>query len=73
MVTTIDTTIIGRDLFIDGQWKPAVNGRHVDKFSPVTGERVGRFALASAADAKKAVQAARTASVTTLPPCRTCS
>ena len=38
-----------------------MNGRYVDRFSPVTGERIGRFALASAADAKKAVHAARIA------------
>jgi succinate-semialdehyde dehydrogenase/glutarate-semialdehyde dehydrogenase len=50
-----------RELYIDGRWTPARNGRRVAIDDPATGERVGSTALAEAADVDAAVQAAKRA------------
>lgn len=61
MNTTAINKILERDLFIDGRWQAAAGGRTIERRSPADGRLVGRFALASAEDARRAVQAARRA------------
>lgn len=61
MTLSLYPTIIERDLFIAGEWQPAAQGKRIERYSPVSGELIGRFALASADDARRAVQAARQA------------
>ncbi|MEC3973953.1 aldehyde dehydrogenase family protein [Amycolatopsis sp. H20-H5] len=48
-------------LFIDGQWGPARDGATWPHHHPATGEAIGEFAVASAADVDDAVAAARRA------------
>jgi acyl-CoA reductase-like NAD-dependent aldehyde dehydrogenase len=48
-------------LYIDGQWGPARDGRSWTHHHPATGEAVGDFAVASARDVDDAVAAARAA------------
>src|SRR5262245_36953826 len=47
-----------RELFLDGKWQPASDGRRVDISDPATGEPVGSSALASGRDVDLAVAAA---------------
>ncbi|MBV8439158.1 MAG: aldehyde dehydrogenase family protein [Hyphomicrobiales bacterium] len=50
-----------RQLFIDGRWRPAQNGKQLAINDPATGEPVGSTALADAADIDAAVNAAERA------------
>ncbi|MFM2278327.1 MAG: hypothetical protein RLZZ444_558 [Pseudomonadota bacterium] len=50
-----------RKLYIDGRWCDALSGETAVIHDPATGEPVGTSAIASAADADRAVQAARKA------------
>jgi len=49
------------DLFIDGQWQPAVSGETFTTYNPATGEALAEVAKADAADIDRAVIAARKA------------
>jgi acyl-CoA reductase-like NAD-dependent aldehyde dehydrogenase len=49
------------DLFVDGRWHPAIDGRTSERISPATGELAGRYARGAAADVAAAVAAARRA------------
>lgn len=53
--------VLERDLFINGRWQPATDGRTSERLSPVNGQLVGRFARASATDAQQAIACAREA------------
>ena len=46
-------------LFIDGQWQNAADGRTLAVFNPATGQEIGRVAHASKADLDRALAAAR--------------
>ncbi|HEY1226708.1 MAG TPA: NAD-dependent succinate-semialdehyde dehydrogenase, partial [Ramlibacter sp.] len=46
-------------LFIDGQWQDAADGRTLAVFNPATGKEIGRVAHASKADLDKALAAAQ--------------
>src|SRR6478735_3427160 len=46
-------------LFIDGQWQDATDGRTLAVFNPATGKEIGRVAHAGKADLDKAVAAAQ--------------
>jgi len=46
-------------LFIDGQWQDAADGRSLAVFNPATGKEIGRVAHASKADLDKALAAAQ--------------
>ncbi|TFZ06234.1 NAD-dependent succinate-semialdehyde dehydrogenase [Ramlibacter henchirensis] len=46
-------------LFIDGQWQDAADGRTLAVFNPATGQEIGRVAHASKADLDKALAAAQ--------------
>ncbi|MBC5782354.1 NAD-dependent succinate-semialdehyde dehydrogenase [Ramlibacter sp. USB13] len=46
-------------LFINGQWQDAADGRSLAVFNPATGKEIGRVAQASKADLDKALEAAR--------------
>src|SRR5688500_1454699 len=48
-------------LFVDGQWGPAADGRTWSHAHPATGEEVGEFAVAGVEDVDRAVRAARRA------------
>ena len=48
-------------LYIDGQWRDAVDGGMWEHVHPATNETVGRFAIAGPADVDAAVRAARNA------------
>jgi len=48
-----------RDLYIDGAWRTASDGRTEDVRNPATGESLGPVAVAGAADVDAAVKAAR--------------
>ncbi len=48
-------------LFINGEFRPAADGRTLESIEPGTGEVLTRFALASPADIDAAVEAARAA------------
>jgi aldehyde dehydrogenase (NAD+) len=48
-------------LLIDGAWRPAASGRTWTHAHPASGEAVGAFAVADAADVDQAVRAARRA------------
>jgi acyl-CoA reductase-like NAD-dependent aldehyde dehydrogenase len=50
-----------RQLFVDGCWRPAQNGRRLAINDPATGDPVGSTALADAADVDAAVNAAERA------------
>lgn len=45
-------------LFIDGQWQAAADGRSLAVFNPATGQEIGRVAQASRADLDLALAAA---------------
>src|SRR6476620_7615636 len=45
-------------LFINGQWQDAADGRSLAVFNPATGKEIGRVAHAGKADLDKAVEAA---------------
>jgi succinate-semialdehyde dehydrogenase/glutarate-semialdehyde dehydrogenase len=45
-------------LFIDGEWTAASNGKTLDVLNPATGEVIGKVAQASTADLQRAVEAA---------------
>ncbi|MEZ5408239.1 MAG: aldehyde dehydrogenase family protein [Acidimicrobiales bacterium] len=49
------------NLFINGEWVEAEGGATAPSFNPATGEQIAEVAMASAADAKRAVAAAREA------------
>ncbi len=53
--------VSGRDLFIDGAWSKAEDGGRLDVISPIDGKVFTSIARASAADADRAVAAARKA------------
>lgn len=46
-------------LFINGQWQDAADGRTLAVFNPATGQEIGRVAQAGKADLDKAVEAAQ--------------
>ena len=46
-------------LFINGQWQDAADGRSLPVFNPATGKEIGRLALAGKADLDKALEAAQ--------------
>jgi succinate-semialdehyde dehydrogenase/glutarate-semialdehyde dehydrogenase len=46
-------------LFIDGQWQDAADGRTLAVFNPATGKEIGRVAHASTADLDRALAAAQ--------------
>jgi len=46
-------------LFINGQWQDAADGRTLAVFNPATGQEIGRVAQAGKADLDKALEAAR--------------
>src|SRR6476661_7269352 len=46
-------------LFIDGQWQDAADGRSLAVFNPATGKEIGRVAHASKADLDRALAAAQ--------------
>jgi aldehyde dehydrogenase (NAD+) len=48
-------------LFIDGKWVDGSDGETWTHVHPATGEEIGRFAVATAADVDRAARAARTA------------
>lgn len=50
-----------RGLFIDGAWRPALDGKRLEIPNPATGETVGSTALAGPADIDRAVRAAERA------------
>ncbi|HEY0219614.1 MAG TPA: aldehyde dehydrogenase family protein [Afipia sp.] len=52
---------IRTDIYIDGSWRPAKDGRTLPTFDPATGQELARVAVASAADVADAVDAARRA------------
>lgn len=49
------------ELYINGAWTPSESGERYERRSPATGEVVATFAKANAADAERAIQAARNA------------
>ncbi|MFI7600407.1 aldehyde dehydrogenase family protein [Actinoplanes sp. NPDC049681] len=49
------------ELLVDGQWRPAADGRTWTHVHPATGEQVGEFAVAGAAEVDAAVRSARRA------------
>ena len=46
-------------LFINGQWQDAADGRTLAVFNPASGKEIGRVAHASKADLDKALEAAQ--------------
>src|ERR1700693_297376 len=46
-------------LFIDGQWQDAADGRSLAVFNPATGKEIGRVAHAGTADLDRALAAAQ--------------
>ena len=52
---------IRRDLYIDGGWRPAAEGRTIQRANPADGTLAGEFARASEEDARTAIEAARRA------------
>jgi signal transduction histidine kinase len=57
-MTTPTRTYVDTQLFIDGQWQDAADGRSLPVFNPATGAEIGRVAHAGKADLDKAVAAA---------------
>ncbi len=59
--TSIDETMTypNTQLFINGQWRDAADGRTLAVFNPATGREIGRVAHASKADLDQALQAAQ--------------
>lgn len=52
-------TYANTQLFIDGQWQDAADGRSLAVFNPATGKEIGRVAHAGKADLDKALAAAQ--------------
>lgn len=52
---------IRRDLFIDGAWRPAADGRTIRRTNPADGSLAGEFARAGEEDVRTAIEAARRA------------
>lgn len=48
-----------KQLFINGNWRPASNGARLDVVSPINGKKLATLAQAGSADVDDAVQAAR--------------
>jgi succinate-semialdehyde dehydrogenase/glutarate-semialdehyde dehydrogenase len=46
-------------LFINGQWQDAADGRTLAVFNPATGKEIGKVAHAGKADLDKALEAAQ--------------
>ena len=55
------TTFPATDLYVDGELRPAANGRRYDNVGPATGAVIGQAADAGTADIDAAVAAARRA------------
>ncbi len=45
------------DVYIDGSWRPAKDGRTLPTFDPATGQELVKVAIASVADVADAVDA----------------
>src|SRR4051812_21296006 len=54
-------TVTKTSLFIGGTWEEARSGATIEAISPVTGERIGDVAQGDREDARRAVEAARSA------------
>ena len=52
-------TYLNTQLFINGQWQDAADGRTLAVFNPATGKEIGRLAHAGRADLDKALEAAQ--------------
>ena len=48
-------------LYIDGEWVNSSSGKTVDKYSPVTGQVIGKFEAATKDDVDRAIDAAEDA------------
>ena len=57
-MTDPSRTYVDTQLFIDGHWQDAADGRSLPVFNPATGAEIGRVAHAGKADLDKAVAAA---------------
>ena len=57
-MTNPTRSYVDTQLFIDGQWQDAADGRSLPVFNPATGAEIGRVAHAGKADLDKAVAAA---------------
>src|SRR5438045_1630471 len=55
------TTVMRKQLFIDGQWRDAASGRTLDVVNPATEETIATVASAERGDVDAAVAAARAA------------
>lgn len=51
-------TLLTRDLYLGGAWKPAASGETINVHDPATGELIGRSAVGGAADIDAAVELA---------------
>lgn len=56
-MNTLNTQQLDAQLFIDGEWTAAENGRTLDIINPATGEPIGVLAAASEHDVDRAVRA----------------
>jgi succinate-semialdehyde dehydrogenase/glutarate-semialdehyde dehydrogenase len=59
MAYTLET--VGKDLYIDGGWRPGADGRRIEIFDPATEQPIASVADASAADGIAAIEAAHRA------------
>lgn len=59
MANYLDALPAKRQLYIDGAWRDAFDGRAEDVLNPATGEGLGSVAVAGTADVDAAVKAAR--------------
>ncbi len=57
----IMTTIMDTKLFIDGEWVKSSSETTLNKYSPVTGELIGKYEAASREDVDRAIDAAESA------------
>ena len=55
------TALQNHQLFIDGEWQRAHDGRTFEKTNPFTGEIIAKFSSAGRADARRAIDAAAAA------------
>ena len=55
------TAVQNHQLFIDGEWQRAHDGRTFEKTNPFTGEIIAKFSSAGRADARRAIDAAAAA------------
>jgi succinate-semialdehyde dehydrogenase/glutarate-semialdehyde dehydrogenase len=58
-LTDNDMTYPNTQLFINGQWCDAQDGRTLPVFNPATGTEIGRLAHAGVPDLERAAQAAQ--------------